>query len=48
MKIKNIILTKISGLVILFASSATVLACTFLFNEVDIPESLRKQHQFNK
>lgn len=48
MKIKKTILNKISGLVILFANSATVLGCTFLFNELDVPESLRNQHEFNK
>lgn len=45
---KNIILNKLSNLVIMLASSATVFACTFLFNEIDIPESLKDQHQFKK
>ena len=48
MKIKDMVLNKISSLVIMFASSATVLACTFLFNEIEIPESLQKQHKHSK
>lgn len=46
MKIKNAILNKISGLVILLASSATVLGCTLMFNEIEVPETLKNQHRF--
>ena len=46
MKVKNAILNKISGLVILLASSATVLGCTLMFNEIEVPETLKNQHRF--
>lgn len=46
MKIKNLILNKLSGIVILLASSATVYGCSLVFYEVEVPESLKKQHPF--
>lgn len=46
MKIKSLILNKVSGLVMLLASSATVLGCSLVFHEVEVPESLKKQVRF--
>lgn len=44
--LKKGLLNKISGLVILLAGSATVNACYLFFNEVEIPEKLKKEVKF--
>lgn len=46
MKITKMILEKISGLVILLASSATVLGCSLVFHEVEVPDSLKEESRF--
>lgn len=46
MKIKNLVLNIISGLMILLASSATVLGCSLVFHEVEIPEHLKNDSPF--
>lgn len=46
MKIKKLLLNKVSNLVILFAAAATTYACTAIFHEIEIPENLKKENKF--
>jgi len=46
MKIKKLLLNKVANFVILFAAAATTYACTLIFHEIEIPESLIKERKF--
>lgn len=46
MKIKALLLNKVSNVVILLATSATTYTCSLIFHEIEIPESLKKENNF--
>jgi cyclic lactone autoinducer peptide len=46
MKIKKLLLNKVSNLVILFADAATTYSCNLIFHEVELPEALKKESKF--
>lgn len=44
--LNKLVIKKVSGLMIALAGSATVLACTLVFHEIDIPKELKENHDF--
>ncbi|MBB5150220.1 MULTISPECIES: cyclic lactone autoinducer peptide [Ureibacillus] len=44
---RKLLVSKISGLVILLANTATTMGCTLVFHEPELPESLKKENPFN-
>lgn len=46
MKIRKLLLNKISNLVILFAAAATTYSCNLIFHEVEVPENLKGESKF--